>query len=200
LKNIAVMLLLSAITGYLIGALPAGVVMTRLWGAPDVRQAGSGHVGTTNTYRQAGLVAAVLVALVDLFKGVAAVLVGLALTGDPWTLPIAGAAAVAGHCWSIYIGFRGGMGLATAGGIFLWLLPGGPVVFVTFWLIARTLLRHVPGLTYRRSLAVMVGLVLGTPAALLLWRPSPPVTAYTLASIVLLLIRHISDSHRSKLA
>jgi glycerol-3-phosphate acyltransferase PlsY len=184
------MLLLTAgIIGYLIGAIPTGVLITRLWRAPDVRQVGSGHVGTTNTYRQAGLVAAVLVALVDLFKGVAVVWLGLALTRDLWALPVAGVAAVAGHCWSVYIGFQGGMGLATAGGIFLWQLPGGPVIFTAIWLVARALLRHT-------ARAVMVGLLLGAPISILLWRPSLPVTAYTLAVVVVLLIRHISDFRR----
>lgn len=182
-------LLLSGIIGYLIGAFPTGVVVTRLWGAPDVRWAGSGHTGATNMYRQAGLVAALLVALIDLFKGVAAVLLGLALTGNPWVLPIAGVAAVAGHCWSVYIGFRGGMGLATAGGIFLWLLPVGPVVFVILWLVARATLHHT-------ARAVLVGLALGTPATLLLWQPSPPVVAYTLVVVAVLLVRHASDFHR----
>lgn len=175
--------------GYLIGAFPTGVVVTRLWGAPDVRQEGSGHVGTTNTFRQAGLGAAVLVALVDLLKGVGAVLVGLALTGDAWVVPVAGASAVAGHCWSVYIGFQGGMGLATAGGIFLWLLPGGPVVFTAIWLVARALLRH-------SARAVMVGLTLGAPVALLIWRPAPPVTAYVLVGVGVLLVRHVSDFYR----
>lgn len=183
------MLPISGIIGYLTGALPTGVVVTRLWGAPDVREVGSGHVGTTNTYRQAGLVAAVLVALVDLLKGVGAALLGLALTRDAWSVPIAGVAAVAGHCWSVFIGFRGGMGLATAGGIFLWLLPGGPVIFTAIWLVARALLHH-------SARAVMVGLVLGTPAALLIWRPPPHVTVYVLGAVVVLLIRHISDFYR----
>jgi glycerol-3-phosphate acyltransferase PlsY len=186
---VLILLLLSGIIGYLIGAFPTGVVVTRLWGVPDVRQVGSGHVGTTNTYRQAGLLAAVLVALVDLFKGVGAVLVGLALTGNPWTLPVAGVAAVAGHCWSVYISFRGGMGLATAGGIFLWLLPGGPVIFTAIWLATRALLHHT-------ARAVMVGMVLGTPITLLIWRPALPVVVYTLAVGVVLLIRHASDFHR----
>jgi glycerol-3-phosphate acyltransferase PlsY len=184
-----VLLLLSGIAGYLIGAFPSGVVVARGWGAPDVRWAGSGHIGTTNAYRQAGVAAAVLVALVDLFKGVAAVSLGLALTGDPWALPVAGAAAVIGHCWSVYIGFRGGMGLATAGGIFLWLFPFGPIVFVILWLIARALLHHT-------ARAVMVGLVLGTPITLLLWRPAPPVIAFTLAAVTVLLVRHLADFHR----
>jgi glycerol-3-phosphate acyltransferase PlsY len=184
-----VLLLAAGIMGYLVGAIPTGVVVTRLWGAPDVRWAGSGHIGTTNAYRQAGLVAAVLVALVDLFKGVAAVSLGMALTGDPWALPVAGVAAVIGHCWSAYIGLRGGMGLATAGGIFLWWLPLGPVVFVILWLVARALLRHT-------ARAVLVGLALGTPITLLLWRPALPVIAFTLATVTVLLVRHLSDFYR----
>jgi glycerol-3-phosphate acyltransferase PlsY len=187
-ENVA-LLLLSGIAGYLIGAFPSGVVVARAWGATDVRWAGSGHIGTTNAYRQAGVAAAILVALVDLFKGVAAVSLGLALSGDPWALPVAGTAAVIGHCWSAYIGFRGGMGLATAGGIFLWLLPLGPVVFVILWLVARAMLCHT-------ARAVMVGLALGTPITLLLWRPAPPVIAFTLATVTVLLVRHLSDFHR----
>jgi glycerol-3-phosphate acyltransferase PlsY len=193
------LLLLSGIVGYLIGAFPTGVLVTRLWGAPDLRRAGSGHIGGTNTYRQAGLVAAALVSLVDLFKGVAAVLLGLALTGNPWALPIAGTAAVVGHCWSIYIGFWGGMGLAAAGGIFLWLLPLGPAVFAVIWLVARALLRrYSPKGTYRSSWAVMVGLAMGAPVTLLLWRPPPPVTAYTLGVVAVLLVRHVSELHHVK--
>ncbi len=186
--------LLVGIGGYLIGAFPTGVVVTRLWGKRDVRQAGSGHSGTTNTYRQAGLWAAVLVFAVDLTKGLIAVWLGMALTGyQTWVLPVAGAAAVLGHCWSVYVGFRGGMGISTAGGIFLWVLPGGVVVFAAIWLAARALLRRFLKGAYRSPLGVMVGLALGTPVAFLLWSPPPPVTAYTLAAIVILLIRHASQ-------
>jgi glycerol-3-phosphate acyltransferase PlsY len=127
-----------------------------------------------------------LVALLDLLKGVAAVGLGLVLTGDPWALPVAGAAAVAGHCWSVYIGFCGGMGLATAGGIFLWQLPAGPVIFTAISAAARLGLRHT-------GRAVVVGLALGTPITLLLWRPSPPVMAYTLTAVAVLLIRYVSE-------
>ncbi len=186
--------LLVAIGGYLIGAFPTAVVVTRLWGVRDVRQAGSGHSGTTNTYRQAGLVAAILVFAVDLTKGLIAVWLGMALTGyQAWAMPVAGAAAVAGHCWSVYVGFRGGMGISTAGGIFLWVLPGGVVVFAVIWLAARALLRRLLKGAYRSPLGVTVGLALGAPIALLLWSPPPPVTAYTIAAIGILLVRHVSQ-------
>jgi glycerol-3-phosphate acyltransferase PlsY len=143
-------------------------------------------MGATNTYRQAGLAAAALVALVDLLKGVAAAWLGLALSGEPWALPVAGGAAVAGHCWSVYIGFRGGMGLATAGGIFLWVLPGGPLVFAVIWLAARLALR-------RTAWAAVIALAAGTPASLLLWRPLPAVTAYSLLAVAVLLVRYLSQ-------
>ena len=185
---------LVGIEGYLIGAFPTGVIVTRLWGARDVRQAGSGHSGTTNTYRQAGLLAAVLVFVVDLAKGLLAVWLGMALTGyQAWVIPVAGAAAVAGHCWSVYVGFRGGMGVSTAGGIFLWVLPGGIVVFTAIWLAARALLRHFLKGTYRSPQGVMAGLVLGAPIALLLWSPPLAVTAYTVAAVIILVVRHASQ-------
>jgi glycerol-3-phosphate acyltransferase PlsY len=178
----------------LIGAFPTGVVVTRLWGARDVRQTGSGHSGTTNTYRQAGLLAAVLVFVIDLVKGLIAVWLGMALTGyQAWVIPVAGAAAVLGHCWPVYVGFRGGMGVATAGGIFLWVLPGGVVVFTAIWLAARALLRHFLKGAYRSPQGVMAGLALGTPAALLLWSPPLPATVYTLAAVAILLVRHASQ-------
>ena len=186
--------LLAGIGGYLIGAFPTGVVVTRLWGRRDVRQAGSGHSGTTNTYRQAGLLAAGLVFVVDLAKGLIAVWLGMALTGyQTWVIPVAGVAAVLGHCWSVYVGFRGGMGVSTAGGIFLWVLPGGVVVFAAIWLAARALLRRLLKGAYRSPQGVIVGLALGAPIALLLWSPPLPATAYTIAAVVILLVRHASQ-------
>ncbi len=186
--------LLVGIGGYLIGAFPTGVVVTQLWGARDVRQVGSGHSGTTNTYRQAGLLAAVLVFAVDLVKGLIAVWLGWALTGyQAWVIPVAGAAAVLGHCWPVYVGFRGGMGVATAGGIFLWVLPGGVVAFTAIWLAARALLRHFLKGAYRSPQGVIVGLALGAPVALLLWSPPLLVMAYTLAAVVILVVRHASQ-------
>ena len=186
--------LLVGIGGYLIGAFPTGVVVTRLWGARDVRQAGSGHSGATNTYRQAGLLAAILVFVVDLTKGLIAAWLGMVLTGyQVWAMPVAGAAAVLGHCWSVYVGFRGGMGISTAGGIFLWVLPGGVIVFTAIWLAARALLRRFLKGAYQSPLGVIVALVLGAPIALLLWSPPLPVTAYTIAAIAILLVRHVSQ-------
>ena len=105
--------------GYLLGAVPVGFVACRIWGV-DIRTVGSGRTGATNAWRAAGLKAALPTALGDALKGVAAValvrwlLDNLALEA-PWELPVlavaaAGGAAVLGHNWSVFLGFKGGAG------------------------------------------------------------------------------------------
>ena len=110
--------LLAALTAYLIGAFPTGVLATKLVGGPDVRYSGSGHTGGTNAMRLTNVWVGVAVVIVDGLKGLLAWgLVYIILLGNPWALPLAGAMAVIGHCWPIYTRFHGGMGLATGGGV-----------------------------------------------------------------------------------
>jgi glycerol-3-phosphate acyltransferase PlsY len=115
--------------GYLIGALPFGMLAGRLAGGVDLRQTGSRRTGATNTLRTLGWRWAALVLLLDVGKGVAAVLLARALylAGPPgsaeWVQAVAGVAAVVGHNWSAFIGWRGGRGVATSGGGMLVLSP-----------------------------------------------------------------------------
>lgn len=118
---------LAALIGYLIGAVPSGVLIGRLRGV-DPRAAGSGRTGTTNALRTLGPALATVVFLLDLAKGAAAVLVGgwLARTmgaDEAWPAALAGVAAVVGHVRSAFIGFGGGRGVATGGGAILVLAP-----------------------------------------------------------------------------
>lgn len=111
-----------AALGYLLGSLPFSIWITRLLKGVDVREAGSGHATTTNTIRQAGFAAGAAVLVLDISKGFLPV--WLALHDAPVGLRIEMAAltaacAVAGHCWPLFAQFRGGMGLATAGGALL---------------------------------------------------------------------------------
>jgi len=105
--------------GYLSGSMTPSIWVTRLVKGVDVRDAGSGHATTTNTIRQAGFGWGVLVLIVDIAKGF--IPTWLALTYAPviWIVPLTSAAAVIGHCWPAFAGFRGGMGLASVGGCFL---------------------------------------------------------------------------------
>lgn len=129
---------------YLIGAVPFGLLVGRLAGGVDLREHGSGRIGATNALRTVGLAGAVLTFLLDLGKGVLAVLLigWLYKAGPPgsppWVAAAAGVAAVAGHIRSVFIGFRGGRGVATFAGAMLATAPWTvvvllPVVALVVW-------------------------------------------------------------------
>jgi glycerol-3-phosphate acyltransferase PlsY len=132
------------VLAYLIGALPFGLLVGRLAGGVDLREHGSGRTGATNALRTVGLLGAVLTFLLDLGKGVVAVLmVGwLYHAGPPgsppWVAAAAGIAAVLGHIRSVFIGFRGGRGVATFAGTMLATAPWAfavivPLVALVVW-------------------------------------------------------------------
>ena len=114
------------ILGYLSGSLTPSIWITRLVKGVDVRDSGSGHATTTNTIRQAGFGWGALVLLADIAKGFVPVWLALRYAPAVWIVPLTAGAAVVGHCWPLYAGFRGGMGLACAGGC---LLAAQPVTF-----------------------------------------------------------------------
>ena len=118
----ALSLVVAILVGYLIGAFPSGVVIGRLAGR-DPRESGSGRTGTTNALRSLGMRWAAAVAVLDLAKGAVAVVAANAIGPEPWAGALAGVAAVIGHVWSAFIGFRGGRGVATGGGAMLLLSP-----------------------------------------------------------------------------
>lgn len=116
--------IITIIISYLVGAIPCGVVLTRLSGVGDVRKSGSGNIGATNVYRTAGRRLGVLTLVGDIIKGVIPVIYALAvahLTLEQ-TAMVAGATFL-GHLYPIYLGFKGGKGVATALGIYLVLSP-----------------------------------------------------------------------------
>jgi glycerol-3-phosphate acyltransferase PlsY len=118
--------------GYLLGSIPFGVLLTRLGGAGDLRQIGSGNIGATNVLRtgRKGLAAATLV--LDMAKGAAAVLLAEALF--PGTAMLGGLAAFIGHCYPVWLGFKGGKGVATLMGVVLALSWPAGLVYAAVWL------------------------------------------------------------------
>lgn len=112
------------LVSYLVGAIPSGVVLTRLSGAGDVRKAGSGNIGATNVYRVAGKRLGILTLLADMLKGVLPLLaVKWWYSSDPHVLALVAVALFVGHCYPVYLMFKGGKGVATALGIYLVLSP-----------------------------------------------------------------------------
>ena len=124
--------LLALVIGYLLGSIPFGVLLTRASGAGDLRQIGSGNIGATNVLRtgRKGLAAATL--LLDLAKGWAAVVIAVALLPDNEQLAAAG--AFVGHCYPIWLRFKGGKGVATLMGIVLGLHAPLALVYAIVWL------------------------------------------------------------------
>lgn len=117
-------LLLLTCAAYLIGAIPTGVILTRVAGTEDIRQAGSGNIGATNVYRVAGRTLGIVTLIGDCLKGVIPVFIAQQfLNLGTGALALIAVATFLGHCYPVYLAFKGGKGVATALGIFLVLSP-----------------------------------------------------------------------------
>ena len=148
---------------YLMGALPWGYLVLLLRRGIDIREYGSGRTGMSNALRTAGLKLAGLVLLLDLVKGVGAVLLARVLIGDPISEVVAGLVALAGHNWPVFLGFRGGRGIAPGLGGMAVISPlaaaCGVVVFLPTCLLTRYLsLGSILGVV--SAVAVLLTLVL----------------------------------------
>ena len=189
-------LLLAAILGYFLGAIPFGLLIGRWMKGIDLRAYGSHRTGATNALRTLGARAAASVFVLDFAKGVVAVLLArLLFGGDPlveWAAAIGGVAAIVGHNWSAFIGFTGGRGVATSAGGLAAMSPWTlvilvPIVFAVMW---RT--RYV-------SLGSIVGAV-GAPIVTAFlagvgWASGQAI-AYALASGLLVTVSHADNIGR----
>ena len=134
-------LFLAALAGYLFGAIPFGIVMAKVFGLGDLRAIGSGNIGATNVLRTGNKLAAFLTLILDAGKAGIAVLLAGALFGELAGL-VAGLAAFVGHCYPVWLGFKGGKGVATFFGlIFAACWPVGVAAGAT-WLVVAALSRY----------------------------------------------------------
>ncbi len=128
--------------GYLCGSLPFAVWITRLVKGVDVRDGGSGHATTTNTIRQAGFLPGALVFILDVAKGFAPTWLALHYAPAAWIAALTAALAVVGHCWPVFAGFRGGMGLAPANGSMMAVFPFAILITYAMLGLLTLVLRH----------------------------------------------------------
>ena len=116
-------IVIAAVVGYLLGSIPFGLIASKYFSGADVRNFGSGKTGFTNSLRVLGMKRSIPVFAGDFLKGVAAALLPLLYTDDPWARAVGGLAAVIGHIWPLFAGFRGGRGVLTGAGVLLALSP-----------------------------------------------------------------------------
>ena len=134
------LLALTALAAYLLGAVPFGIVIARLFGLGDLRKIGSGNIGATNVLRTGNKTAAALTLVLDAGKAGIAVLIARALLADD-AAQLAGFAAFLGHCFPVYLGFRGGKGVATFLGTLLVLWWPLGLAACAVWLAIAKLFR-----------------------------------------------------------
>lgn len=187
-------ILLAAIWGYLVGAVPTGVIVARALRGVDVRQHGSRHTGGLNVSRVAGFWGGALTAVGDLFLGIVAAAGAALATGDPWAAAAAGVMSVVGHNWSVFIGFDGGIGLSTLTGAVLCLSPwrtlAAMATLILLWVILTQALR-----VHRARATILAMLVVGP----LLWALGEPLQAILLGALggVVVIVKTIPDWKRA---
>ena len=142
MTNLLVSVLIFPLLGYLSGSLTPSIWITRLVKGVDVRDAGSGHATTTNTIRQAGFGWGALVLVADIGKGFLPTWLALTYAPAIWIVPLTAAAVVIGHCWPLFAGFRGGMGLACAGGCLLAEEPMAMLIGLGILITLLLMIRH----------------------------------------------------------
>ncbi|AYF03018.1 acyl-phosphate glycerol 3-phosphate acyltransferase [Paracoccus yeei] len=179
-------LILWAVLGYLLGSIPFGIVITRALGLGDLRQIGSGNIGATNVLRTGNKPAALATLLLDSGKGAIAVLLARWLAGPDAAL-VAGAAAFLGHLFPVWLGFKGGKGVATFLGTVLALDWRLGLIACGLWLLTAAAGRI-------SSLSALVAAAL-TPA-LAWWLDGPRMAVVTGFMAVLIFIRHHANIGR----
>lgn len=180
--------LLAVSVGYLFGSFPTGVIVARLLGGEDPRRVGSGHTGGSNMLRTAGRLPALITGAIDVLKGPLAVWLVLQTVPNLWLIPLSGIAAVAGHCWPVLASFRGGMGIATAGGLAAWFFPLALPITALFYFLIQRLMRH-----QARSMMIAAALI---PFILLTQRVDAPRLALGVGISLLLILRFAGDFYR----
>lgn len=169
------------LAGYLLGSIPFGLLIGKIMKI-DVRKSGSGNIGATNVLRTLGVGPGALVLILDTLKGAVPVWLAQAYSGDPLIIVLCGLAAIIGHTFPIYLGFKGGKGVATSGGVLLGLAPDMFVFAILLFLVIVGLTRFVSVGSILTALTLfIVFIILGKPL---------PYTVLVGLAAVLIVIRH----------
>ena len=186
-----IMLLLTGAFAYLLASIPFGLVVARLFGLGDLRQIGSGNIGATNVLRTGNKPAAALTLILDSGKGAAAVIITSMMLPAPEAVAIAAVMSVVGHCFPVWLGFKGGKGVATGIGVVLAMHPLSGVVMCAVWLATA-------GVGRISSLAAIIAYI-SAPVSLYLMVVPPAQIPLTTAGTMIALLsiyRHKANIRR----
>ena len=180
--------ILAAVIAYLIGSIPSGLILGKLFWHTDLREHGSHNIGATNAWRTLGKGAGIAVFIADSLKGQAGVALGLVLAGTPLAAVLGGLFAIIGHSFSIFLGFHGGKGVATSLGVLTMLM--GDVTFIVFvvWFTIVYMTRYV-------SLGSVVAGFL-TPILAALYGYPMEYVLFTVIAAILVIVRHRENIKR----
>ena len=178
------------IGAYIIGSIPVGLILGKLIWKKDLRRYGSHNIGATNAWRILGRKAGILIFLLDFIKGQLGVLLGACMFGLSGAMVVGGFFAMLGHIFPIFLGFKGGKGVATSLGVIAALMPKvTAIVFVT-WLVLFILTRYV-------SVASIVAAVL-TPILAAAFREPTIYFLFVLVMAIFIVLRHKENIARLK--
>lgn len=167
--------------GYVLGSVPTGFLAGRAWGV-DVRRTGSGNIGMANVLRSAGRWPAVITMAGDMLKGFAPVFLARLVSENGWLISAVALAAVAGHCWPVFLRFKGGKAVATGAGTTIALAPVLGLALFAFWWAVVLASRY----TSLGAISVMVV----TPVVFYLTGQPTPYVLYTVVGGALVLWLH----------
>lgn len=178
------------IAAYLIGSIPMGLIFGKLFWKKDLRQYGSHNIGATNAWRILGRKAGLLIFIFDFLKGQLGVLLGACMFASPGAMVLGGLFAMLGHMFPIFIGFKGGKGVATALGVIAALMPKVTAIVFIVWLVLTLITRYV-------SVASIVAAVL-TPILAAAFKEPIIYFLFALVAAVVIVFRHRENIQRLK--
>lgn len=185
MKNFSLML-----AAYLIGSIPMGLIFGKLIWKKDLRRFGSHNIGATNAWRVIGKQAGCLIFILDFLKGQIGALLGGLIIGTPAGMVLGGFMAIVGHVFPLFLGFKGGKGVATGVGVLATLMPKITAIVVFVWLALVLLTRYV-------SVASIVAALL-TPILAACFKVPDEFFAFALATAVVIVWRHRENIARLK--
>ena len=180
--------LLTGVIAYLVGSIPSGLILGKLFWHTDLRKYGSHNIGATNAWRTLGKVPGIIVFLADSLKGQAGVLLGLSLVGTPLAAVIGGLLAIVGHSFSLFLRFHGGKGVATSLGVLTMLMGNVTLIVFVLWFTIVYMTRYV-------SLGSVVAGVI-TPILAALFAYPMEYIVFTVIAALLVIVRHRENIKR----